>query len=178
MTDQTMIGKSKIQLRTTDITDLEVEAFVFYAREDLDLGSGFGTAISLRGGASVKEELKQIGSAEPTQAVITSAGGMKAKYIVHAVGPKFQEEELEAKLAATVRSALVEAGKKGITQIALPAMGAGFYGIPIETSAKITVNGLREYLEKDTTIKEVVLCMLDSKQFKAFQQCLAKVNGN
>lgn len=175
MTDEKVLNETKIQIKKTDITDLPIDAFVFYAREDLTLGSGFGTAISIRGGPSLQEELKKIGSAKVTEAVITSAGEMKAKYIVHAVGPKFQEEDMEKKLAATIRNALKEADKKEITSIALPAMGAGFYGVPIETSAKITLDSLREYLQNKTNLKEVVLCMLDSKQYKAFKERLVKL---
>jgi len=173
MTDEIIINKTKIKLLKTDITDIEIDAFVYYAREDLELGSGFGTAISLRGGPSVQKELKKIGGKKPTEVVITSAGDMKAKYIVHAVGPKFQEEDMDTKLATTIRNALEEADKKGIQRIAMPAMGAGFYTVPIDTSAKITGNVLKEFLQNETNIKEVVLCMLDSKQYKAFQQYLA-----
>lgn len=175
MTDEKMLNQTKIQIKKADPTDLDIEAFVYYAREDLTLGSGFGTAISIRGGPSIQEELKKIGSAKATEAVVTSAGEMKAKYIVHAVGPKFREEGIEDKLSLTIRNALKEADKKEITSIALPAMGAGFYGVPIETSAKITLESLREYSQNKTNIKEVVLCMIDSKQYKAFQERLEKL---
>jgi O-acetyl-ADP-ribose deacetylase (regulator of RNase III) len=100
---------------------------------------------------------------------------MKAQYIIHAVGPKFLEEDLESKLAKTVHNALEEADKKGITRVALPAMGAGFYGVPIETSAEVTVDSVSKYLQNASNIQEVVLCVLDSKQYKAFQQRLAKL---
>ena len=176
MTVEKTVNQKKVRLEIIDITDFEIEAFVYYAREDLELGAGFGTCISLRGGPSVQEELKKIGSVKPLESVITDAGEMKAKYIVHAAGPKFQEEDTESKLAATIRNALKEADKKGIAQIALPAMGAGFYGAPIETSAKITVDSVKQYLQNSANIKEVVLCMIDSKQYKAFQQELNKIS--
>ena len=68
----------RLRLIKGDITDLEVEAFVFYARPDLALGSGFGSAIARRGGQSIKKELDQIGKIQPTEAVITSGGDLKA----------------------------------------------------------------------------------------------------
>ena len=175
MTEEKMVNKSKIRLETTDITDLDIEAFVYYASEDLQLGTGFGTCISLRGGPSIQKELEEIGGAKLTEAVISEAGEMKAQYIIHAVGPKFLEEDLESKLAKTVHSALEAADKKGIPRVALPAMGAGFYGVPIETSAEVTVDSVSKYLQNASNIQEVVLCMLDSKQYKAFQQRLAKL---
>ena len=97
MPEEKMINKSKIRLETADITDLDIEAYVYYATEDLQLGSGLGTCISQRGGPSVQKELDEIGSAKLTEAVISVAGEMKAQYIVHSVGPKFMEEDLESK---------------------------------------------------------------------------------
>ena len=176
MSEEKIVNKTKVRLEKTDNTELSIDAFVYYARENLELGSGFGTAIAVRGGPSIQEELKKIGSANLTEAVVTSAGEMKAKYIVHAVGPKFQEENMETKLSATIRNALNEAEKKGITSIALPAMGAGFFGVPLDISAKVTVSCVKEFLKNKTNLREVVLCMLDSKQFKAFQEQLAKLS--
>ena len=65
MPEEKIVNKSKIRLETADITDLDIEAFVYYASEDLQLGSGFGTCISLRGGPSVQKELEEIGGAKP-----------------------------------------------------------------------------------------------------------------
>ncbi len=176
MTKEKKVRNSKIRLEISDITDIETDAFVFYATEDLELGSGFGTAIAVRGGPRVQQELREIGSARPTEAVITSAGEMKAEYIIHAVGPKFQEEDTENKLAATIKNALNAAEEKGIKRLALPAMGAGFYGVPIDASAEITIDTVSKHLGNSSNIKEVTLCMLDSKQFKAYQQRLAKLS--
>jgi O-acetyl-ADP-ribose deacetylase (regulator of RNase III) len=102
MPDELKVNKSIIRLIKTDITDLEIDSFVYYAQHDLALGSGFGTSISIRGGPSVQEELKKYGSVNTTDVVVTAAGEMKAKQIIHAVGPRFQEEELESKLKATI----------------------------------------------------------------------------
>ena len=88
------INKTNLRLEKGDITDMEVEAFVFYAREDLKLGTGFGNAIAMRGGLSIQKELDELGEAKVGDVFITSAGSMKAEKIIHAVGPKFQEEDL------------------------------------------------------------------------------------
>jgi O-acetyl-ADP-ribose deacetylase (regulator of RNase III) len=176
MSDQMQVKNTTVKLIKGDITDLEIQSFVFYAREDLELGSGFGTAIAMRGGPSVQEELKQLGGADATSAVVTKAGNMKAEFIVHAVGPKFQEEELETKLETTILNALKEADAKGITAIAFPPMGAGFYGVPLPTSANITLSTIKEYLNGDTGIKEVVVCLMDNREFEPFQQKLTSMN--
>jgi O-acetyl-ADP-ribose deacetylase (regulator of RNase III) len=170
------VNNTTVKLMKCDITDLEIESFVFYAREDLELGSGFGTAIAMRGGPSVQEELKQFGGADTTSVVVTKAGNMKAKFIVHAVGPKFQEEGIEAKLKTTILNTLKEADAKGITAIAFPPMGAGFYGVPLPTSANITLSTIKEYLNGETGIKEVVVCLMDNREYKPFQEKLTSMN--
>jgi len=132
MPDEIKVGQGVIRLTNGFIIDLNVEAIVYYARPDLALGSGFGAAIAAKGGPKVQEELKKIGGINTAEAVITSGGNLKAKYIIHAVGPRFQEEDLEEKLRLTTLNALRRAGENKIQSLAFPAMGAGFYGIPLE----------------------------------------------
>jgi len=91
MKDQLKVQNSTLSLMIGDITDLEIDSFVFYAQNNLALGSGFGTAISVRGGPSIQEELNALAPVDTTGVVISSAGNMKAQHIIHAVGPKFQK---------------------------------------------------------------------------------------
>lgn len=169
MTDSLKIKNCSLRLLKGDITDLEIEAFVYYASEDLALGSGFGTAISVRGGPTIQKELDQIGPIKTTEAVISSAGEMKTKYIIHANGPKFQEENLPEKLKITILNALTKAEENGIKAIAFPPMGSGFYGVPLQQSAEITLNTIKEYLSGDTKLNDVVICLLDSRDYNQFE---------
>ena len=137
MPEQKMIQNCNLRLIQQDITDFEIEAFVFYAQPNLELGAGFGSAITRRGGQSIKKELDEIGSLSVTDAVVTGGGQLKAKYIVHAVGPAFQEERIEEKLQMTILTALKKAEEKEIRHIAFPPMGTGFYGIPLANSLEI-----------------------------------------
>lgn len=170
MTDETKVRNSTLRLVQGDITDLDIQAFVYYARHDLMLGSGYGTAISIRGGPTVAQELKKLEPLETTQAVVTGAGGMKSQYIIHAVGPRFQEENTEGKLRATVLNSLEIAEKKGIEAIAFPAMGTGFYGVPLDVSARVMFETIHEYLSGETGIKQVVVCLLDNREYKPFHE--------
>ncbi|MBU1650738.1 macro domain-containing protein [bacterium] len=163
------INNHTLSLVTTDITDFEVEAFVFYAREDLQLGTGFGNAISMRGGLTIQKALDVIGKANLTDALVTEAGNMKAKYIVHAVGPKFQEPGIEDKLKTTIFNSMKAAEEKGIKQLAFPSMGAGFYGIPLPVCADIMVTEIKDYLENSATLEEVIICALDKREYNAFK---------
>lgn len=176
MEESRSMGNSIVRLKKQDITDFEVEAFVFYARPDLALGAGFGGAIAKRGGPAIKAELDAIGRLEVTEAAVTGAGKMKARYIVHAVGPSFQEENLEAKLKATIVNALKRAEEKGIRRLAFPLMGAGFYGVPLPLCAAIMVGTFREHLARGSPLEEVIVCANDMHEYRAFRNALGSLS--
>lgn len=175
MADSIKVKNCNLRLLKGDITDLDIESFVYYAREDLALGSGFGTAISIRGGPTIQKELNEFGKIKITEAVVSSAGEMKAKYIIHANGPKFQEENLSEKLKSTILNSFKKAEEKGIKAIAFPPMGAGFYGVPLEQSAEITLNTIKEYLLGDTKLDDVVVCLLDNRDYIPFEKKLSSM---
>jgi O-acetyl-ADP-ribose deacetylase (regulator of RNase III) len=178
MPDELNLNGKIIRLVVGFIIDLkEIDGLVYYARPDLKLGAGFGTAISIQGGPKVQEELKKIGSAGITEVVVTSGGNLPARYILHAVGPQFQEEDSEGKLRATTLNTLRKAEEYKLHRIALPAMGAGFYGIPLETCARIILDAAREFLEEAAELKEVVFCLRDLRELNVFQKHLQKLRG-
>lgn len=165
-----------IRLMVGFIIDIKnMDGLVYYARPDLKLGAGFGSAISIQGGPKVQEELNKLGKANTTDAVITGGSNLQAKYILHAVGPRFQEEDSEEKLGKTMLNTLLKAQEHQMQKIVFPAMGAGFYGIPLEVCARITLEAVRAFLEKATTLQEVVFCLRDSRELKVFQACLQKM---
>jgi len=164
------INQSDFRLIKDDLTALDVEAFVFYAQSNLALGSGFGNAISMRGGPSIKKELDELGSLDVGQAIASKAGELKAKYIIHAVGPGFQEENTETKLQTTIISALKCAEKQGIKQLAIPLMGVGFYGIPLPVCSKIMIKTIKDHLADNTTLSEVIICANDNREYRAFEK--------
>lgn len=175
MSDEMKVNGCTLRLMKGDITDLEIESFVYYARNDLTLGSGYGNAISMRGGPSIQNELNELGPIETTKAIVSSAGGMKTSHIIHAAGPKFQEEGLVMKLRETIRNVLKLADEMGFRQIAFPAMGAGFYGVSLKQSAEITLRTINEYLCGETKIRDVLICLLDSREYSPYQKELATV---
>lgn len=145
---------------------------MFYAQPDLALGSGYGNAISMRGGPSIKQELDTIEKVNPGEAIASTAGELNAKFIIHAVGPVFQEENADAKLKTTIENALKCAEKKEISQMAFPPMGAGFYGISLPVCAKVMVSTISEYLSNKTGLKEVIICTADEREYKQFAEKL------
>jgi O-acetyl-ADP-ribose deacetylase (regulator of RNase III) len=176
MANELKVNEKIIRLMVGFITDVgNMDGIVYYARPDLTLGSGFGTAISTQGGPKVQEELKKVGGANITDVVVTGGGNLQTRYILHAVGPRFQEEDSEEKLRATTLNTLRRAEEYKLQKIAFPAMGAGFYGIPLEVCARETMGVVREFLEKAAELKEVVFCLRDSRELKVFQEHLQRM---
>jgi O-acetyl-ADP-ribose deacetylase (regulator of RNase III) len=158
----TQINGKTIRVIKEDITDLKVECMVYYASPDLKLGTGFGSMISRRGGNSISNELKDLPEQEVGSAVVTSAGKLKPKCIIHAVGPAFSESDIKKKLKKTVESALNRAEERGAQDVAFPAMGFGFHGIPISVSAEAMKEAIVDFAQKDSCVREILICVNDS----------------
>ncbi len=163
------IGDRTLRLVRDDITDMEVEAFVYDIRPDCQLDAGYGNAIAQRGGKIVQDTLNEIGTVAVGEAVITTAGKMKAKHIIHANGPKFMESQTEDKLRAAAISAMKLAEANGITQLAFPPMGSGLYQVPLDESARVLVETVSEHLKGDTILKEVILVGVDDREIEPFK---------
>jgi O-acetyl-ADP-ribose deacetylase (regulator of RNase III) len=168
-------GGGSIRLQQGDLTALQVDAVVYYAREDLTLGSGHGTAIQSRGGEAVRKELAALGRVGMGAAVITGAGGLEARHIIHACGPKFQEERTAEKLRNTMQAALELADAQGLASVAFPPMGAGFYGVPLALCATVMVETIREALVCADALRQVTICVTDRRELEAFRQEMEKL---
>ncbi len=166
------LGHLTVVLEQGDLTALEVDAVVFYAKENLELSAGYGTAIQTRGGDSIKKELQAIGSVAMGEAIVTGAGRLKAKYIIHACGPKFQEPEVERKLRDCVLAALRAADAKGVKTLAAPPLGVGFYGIPMAVAAPVMLGALVEF--QPASLERVTICVADHRDFVAFKEHLER----
>jgi O-acetyl-ADP-ribose deacetylase (regulator of RNase III) len=133
----------------------------------------YGLCVRFNGtDAFVPEELKRLGPLPVGEAVATTGGELKAKFVIHAVGPRFQEQRLEEKLRETTLAALQRADEKGARSIAFPPMGTGFYGVPLDVSARVTLSAIQQYLSGKTRIGEIVLCVRDPRELKPFETAL------
>lgn len=167
------IGKDKVlRLVVDDIADLDVEAFVYDITEDAKLGSGYGGAIATRGGKSVQDELDAIGSCPTGKAIITSAGKMKAKHIIHVNGPKFFEPDEEKKLRKATRAALSMADEHQIKRLAFPPIGTGLYQVDLDLCARVLFEETSKHLKKKTSLEEVLFVALDTREAKPFERVL------
>jgi O-acetyl-ADP-ribose deacetylase (regulator of RNase III) len=163
------IGDKVIRLVRGDITDMEIDAFVFDITEDVKLGSGFGSAIQQRGGIVIQKQLDEIGDCATGEAVVTEAGLLKADWIIHANGPKFREEDEEGKLRKTVRSALARAEEKGVKRLAFPPLGTGLYQVPLDLCSRVMVDTIMEHLANGSALEEVLIVAPDNREFGPFK---------
>jgi O-acetyl-ADP-ribose deacetylase (regulator of RNase III) len=168
------IGDKIVRIVRDDITDMEVDAFVYDITEDVKLGAGHGSAIQQRGGVKIQEALDEIGRCPVGEAVITSGGLLKAKHIIHANGPKFCESDEEGKLRRATQAALAVAEANGLTTLAFPPMGTGLYQVPVDLCARVMVDAVTAHLADSTGLREVLFVIPDTRERGAFE---AKLQG-
>lgn len=168
------LDKTQLELVEGDITDLEVDAIVNPANERLQLGAGVAGAILKKGGASIQEECNRIGGTPVGTAVMTGAGHLKAKQVIHAVGPQMGEGDEDKKLASAVRAALALADRRGLKSIALPAISTGVFGFPLERAARVMLTEIHRFLQGGTKLDRVVICLKGDEAFGVFKRELRR----
>ncbi|MCJ7793426.1 O-acetyl-ADP-ribose deacetylase [Candidatus Bathyarchaeota archaeon] len=170
------VGKAILQLIKGDITDVEADAIVNAANSSLMGGGGVDDQIHRKGGSKILEECKRIRATEwpdglPTgKAVITSGGNLKAKHVIHTVGPVWLggfhvEAEL---LKQAYKNSLRLAVAKGLKTIAFPSISTGAYGYPIEDANRIAVRTVKEFLEKEDKLEKVVFVLFSERDFEIY----------
>src|SRR5688572_19885039 len=162
--------ETDLQLLEGDITDLEVDAIVNAANEQLQLGTGVAGAIRKKGGPSIQEECNRIGGTPVGTAVMTGAGNLKAKQVIHAVGPVMGVGDEDKKLASAVRAALALADRRGMKSIALPAISTGNFGFPIDRAARIMLTEVHRFLQGGTKLERVVIALHGEEAFNVFKR--------
>jgi O-acetyl-ADP-ribose deacetylase len=168
------LDRTQLELVEGDITDLAVDAIVNPANDQLQLGTGVAGAIRSKGGPSIQEECDRIGGTPVGTAVMTAAGNLKARWVIHAVGPRMGEGDEDKKLAAAVRAALALADRRGLRSIALPAISTGNFGFPLDRAARILLTETHRFLQGGTKLERVVLCLYGEEAFGAFKRELRR----
>lgn len=157
-----------------DITELDVDALVNPANEQLKLGSGVAGAIRDKGGPSVQEECDRIGGTPVGTAVMTGAGKLRARQVIHAVGPRMGEGDEDRKLSSAVRSALALADRNALRSIALPAISTGTFGFPLDRAARIMLTEIHRYIQGGTKLEKVVVSLYGDEAFQTFRRELRR----
>ncbi|MEM6453919.1 MAG: macro domain-containing protein [Acidobacteriota bacterium] len=165
---------TQLELIEGDITDLDTDAIVNPANEQLQLGTGVAGAIRDKGGPSIQEECDRIGGTPVGTAVLTGGGNLTAKHVIHAVGPQQGEGDEDRKLASAVRASLALADRHGLKSLALPAISTGVFGFPMDRCARITLTEVYRYLQGGTKLERVVISLLGDEAFELFKRELRR----
>ncbi len=172
-----MSAKPVISLVEGDITSLDVSALVNPSNRSLILGGGLSGTIARLGGKSIQEEMEKIGGCNVGSAVITSAGSLKAEYVIHAVGPVMGDGDEGRKIADATTASLLLAEKYQIDSIAFPAISTGIFSVPIEISAEAMIGATKAFCKETDggSLKEVILCLYNREAFEIFNKTLGEM---
>ncbi|MFZ0035243.1 MAG: macro domain-containing protein [Sedimentisphaerales bacterium] len=168
------IAKCVLELLEGDITEMQTEAIVNAANAQLILGGGVAGAIRKKGGPKIQEECNKIGGTFVGGAIKTTGGDLKARYVIHAVGPQMGEGNEDEKLENATLNSLKLADKNNIKSISFPAISTGIFGFPIERCAKIMLQTTIDYLKGQTGLERVIFCLFGRDSYEVFTKQLKK----
>jgi len=165
---------NKIEISKGDITKLKVDAIVNAANTSLLGGGGVDGAIHRAAGPELLEFNKELGGCETGKAKLSPGFNLPAKFIIHTVGPvwnggKYNEDEL---LSNCYRNSLKLAVENDVKTIAFPAISTGVYHFPLERAAKIAINEVKKFLEKNNSIGKVIFVCFDETNFMLYSESL------
>jgi len=165
------INGRKVVVLQGDITEMDTDAIVNAANKDLILGGGVAGAIRTKGGLAIQAECNRIGGAPVGGAVLTTGGKLKARYVIHAVGPRMGEDDEDRKLADATENSLAVAASKGLKSIAFPAVSTGIFGFPKDRCARIMLGRAVQTLRAgNTSLEKVVFCLWDEETLEIFHE--------
>jgi O-acetyl-ADP-ribose deacetylase (regulator of RNase III) len=170
------VGQAVLEVNQCDITEMDTDAIVNAANAQLVLGAGVAGAIRTKGGPKIQEECDAIGGTFVGGAVITTGGNLKARHVIHAVGPRMGEGNEEEKLRNATLNSLKLTDENNLTSITFPAISTGIFGFPKERCAEIMLGTVIDYLTKgDTGLKRVVFCLHGASSYEVFSEALKRL---
>ncbi len=177
-----VLGEFKFKDKTIkiihgDITEEDTKAIVNAANSHLKHGGGVAGAIVRKGGSIIQEESDKIGFVPTGSAAITTAGKLKADYVIHTVGPVWGEGDEHNKLKSAVKSALRVAEEHKIESISLPAISSGIFGFPKDEAVKIIFETAVNFLKTSKYVKEIHFCNIDELTSNLFLQELKNIEA-
>ena len=171
------IGKTILRLVSADLTERDVDAIVNAANSRLQHGGGVAGAIVRKGGRAIQEESDRIGHVPVGGAAITTGGKLKARYVIHAVGPRMGEGDEDNKLKSAINSVLDLASEERLKTISVPAISAGIFGFPKDRCAKILVGEAAAFLKSnpDSSLELLEFCIFDKEALGFFQKAMEQI---
>jgi O-acetyl-ADP-ribose deacetylase len=174
---QVKINKAILELVQGDITQQATDAIVNAANPTLLGGGGVDGAIHRAAGPELLAESRTLGGCETGDAKITKGYSLKAKHVIHTVGPVFRRDGARAPelLTSAYRRSLEVASENHLKSIAFPSISTGAYGYPLNEAAPIALKTVRDYLKKHSDIELVRFVLFDENTFKAYEEALKKL---
>jgi len=171
----TTINQTELVLIDGDITEQTTDAIVNPANSALILGGGVAGAIRRKGGPKIQKECDEIGGTPVGTAVITTGGNLKAKHVIHAVGPQMGEGDEDRKLKNATLNSLQVAEQNHLPSLAFPAISTGIFGFPIDRCAQLMLATTIEYLRGKTGLEKVVFCLWGDEAHGIFEKTLKRM---
>jgi O-acetyl-ADP-ribose deacetylase (regulator of RNase III) len=168
---------TKIYISKGDITDMAVEAIVNPANTDLLMGSGVAAAIRQKGGERIQEECERLAPIRLGAATVTTAGNLKALFVIHAATMRPGEKATAESIRLATRQTLFRAEEKAIKSLALPAIGTGAAGFPAEECARIMLKVALEHIKTRSSLEKIYFVLYDDAALKAFEEAYQELTG-
>ena len=165
----------KIVLQQGDLTEMDADAIVNAANNDLQLGGGLAGVIRRKAGDAIQRECNEIGAIPVGGAAITSAGKLKARHIIHAASMELGGHTMARALRSSTAHALRIAAEKGLHTIAFPAIGTGIGGFPLSECAEIMLHEVVEHLKTSDVARKDLLCFFRRQGAGAFERVLREM---
>ncbi len=171
------IGNKTLRLISADLTERDVDAIVNAANSHLQHGGGVAGAIVRKGGRIIQEESDKIGYVPVGGAAITTGGKLKARYVIHAVGPRMGEGDEDNKLKSAINNVLNLSAQERLKSISVPAISAGIFGFPKDRCAEILVHETAAFVRNDlhTSLELIEFCIFDPEAFSHFQERFSRL---
>jgi O-acetyl-ADP-ribose deacetylase (regulator of RNase III) len=160
----------KIVLLQGDLTEMDVDAIVNAANNDLQLAGGVAGAIRRKGGDAIQRECNEIGSIPIGTAAVTGGGNLKARYVIHAASMQLGGSTTAANLRGSTAHSLRLAAKHGLKTVAFPAVGTGIAGFPMRECAEIMLREVVAHLKQPTSLEKVYFVLFDDASLEVFRQ--------
>ena len=167
---EALFKTTRVRVIRGDLTEATVDAIVNAANSRLQHGGGVAGAIVRKGGAIIQAESDRIGHVPVGESALTTAGALKAKYVIHTVGPRWGEGDEEVKLRSAVRNTLKLAQEKAFAAIAMPAISAGIFGFPKDQCARIMVEEIAAFTDGHKGIEAIDIYLMDDQIIDFFSR--------
>lgn len=167
--------RERIEIRQGDLTEMDVDAIVNAANNDLQLGGGVAGAIRRKGGPEIQAECDEIGTIPVGGAAITSGGKLKARHVIHAASMQLGGCTSAQSLRSSTAHSLRIAAQNGLKSIAFPAVGTGIAGFPLRDCAEIMLRESAKHLAGATPVEKIFFVLFDREALDVFEQAFSEL---